>query len=96
MTRPVRGAFTLLSLAALLGGCVAPMTTREAQQIASTRLNKYCRGHCGAVTMARTQKIKDRWLVDFEAPQEKFTVIVETDGNSKVTAWDKSRDASGQ
>jgi very-short-patch-repair endonuclease len=46
--------------------------------------------------MARTQKIKDRWLVDFEAPQEKFTVIVENDGNSKVTAWDKSRDASSQ
>jgi hypothetical protein len=65
------------------------MTTREAQQIASTRLNKYCRGHCGAVTMARTQKIKDRWLVDFEAPREKFTVTVENDGNSKVTAWAK-------
>ena len=96
MTGPARGAFTLLCLAGLLGGCAAPMTTREAQQIATTRLNKYCRGHCGTVTMARTQKIKNRWLVDFEAPQEKFTVIVENDGNSKVTAWDKSREASGQ
>jgi len=86
----------LLLAVPVLAGCVAPMTTREAQQIASTRLNKYCRGHCGTLTMARTQKIKDRWLVDFEAPQEKFTVIVENDGNSKVTAWDKSRDASGQ
>ena len=86
---PFWGAFALLSVAALLGGCVAPMTTREAQQIASTRLNKYCRGHCGTLTMARTQKIKDRWLVDFDAPQEKFTVIVENDGNSKVTAWSK-------
>jgi len=65
------------------------MTTREAQQIASTRLNKYCHGRCGTLTLARTQKIKDRWLVDFEAPQEKFTVIVENDGNSKVTAWAK-------
>ena len=89
MIRPVLGAFAFVSVAALLGGCAAPMTTREAQQIASTRLNKYCRGHCGTVTMARTQKIKDRWLVDFEAPQEKFTVIVENDGNSKVTAWQK-------
>ena len=86
---PLRGAFILLCLAALLGGCVAPMTTREAQQIASTRLNKYCHGRCGTLTLARTQKIKDRWLVDFEAPQEKFTVIVENDGNSKVTAWAK-------
>ncbi|HEY8253440.1 MAG TPA: hypothetical protein VIG39_02310 [Rhizomicrobium sp.] len=83
-----------MSVAAMLGGCVAPMTTREAQQIASTRLNKYCRGHCGTLTMARTQKIKDRWLVDFEAAREKFTVIVENDGNSKVTIWDKSRGAS--
>jgi very-short-patch-repair endonuclease len=72
------------------------MTTREAQQIASNRLNKYCRGHCGTLTIAGTQKIKGRWLVDFEAPQEKFTVIVENDGNSKVTVWDKSRDASSQ
>jgi very-short-patch-repair endonuclease len=86
---PARGAFALMSVAALLGGCVAPMTTREAQTIASSRLNKYCRGRCGTVTMARTQKIKDRWLVDFEAPQEKFTVIVENDGNSKVTVWSK-------
>jgi very-short-patch-repair endonuclease len=46
--------------------------------------------------MARTQKIKSRWLVDFEAPRQKFTVIVEDDGNAKVTVWDKSRDASGQ
>jgi hypothetical protein len=87
--QPVRGGFAFLSVAALLGGCVSPMTTREAQQIASSRVNKYCRGRCGAVTMAHTQKIKDRWLVDFEAPREKFTVIVENDGNSKVTIWSK-------
>jgi hypothetical protein len=65
------------------------MTTREAQQIASDRLTKYCRGHCGAVTLGHTQKIKNRWLVDFDAPRERFTVIVEGDGNSKVTAWAK-------
>lgn len=65
------------------------MTTREAQSIAGERLTKYCNGRCGTVTLARTQRIKDRWLVDFEAPRQKFTVIVETDGNSKVTAWDK-------
>jgi len=39
--------------------------------------------------MGGVQKIKDRWLVDFEAPREKFTVIVENDGNSKVTIWSK-------
>jgi hypothetical protein len=88
VTSAGRGAAASLAVL-FLAGCAAPMTTREAQQIASTRLNKYCRGRCGNVTMAGTQKIKDRWLVDFEAPREKFTVIVENDGNSKVTAWAK-------
>ena len=41
-------------------------TTREAQEIAATRIQKYCAGHCGAVTLAHTQKIKKRWLVDFD------------------------------
>ena len=96
MIRSFRGLFVLVSSSAALGGCFAPMTSREAQDIANTRLTKYCGGHCGAVALAGTQKIKDRWLVDFDAPRHKFTVIVENDGNSKVTVWDKSRDASGQ
>jgi len=66
------------------------MTTREAQGIARERLVKYCSGRCGAVTLAHTQKIKDRWLVDFEAPRQSFTVTVEDDGNAKVTVWDKA------
>jgi hypothetical protein len=86
----------LIMAAAALAGCIAPMTTQEAQDIAHTRLTKYCNSRCGALTLAHTQKIKDRWLVDFEAPRQKFTVIVEDDGNARVTAWDKSRDASGQ
>ena len=86
----------LIMAAAALAGCIAPMTTREAQDIAHARLTKYCNSRCGALTLAHTQKIKDRWLVDFEAPRQKFTVIVEDDGNAKVTVWDKSRDASGQ
>jgi hypothetical protein len=65
------------------------MTTREAQTIARERVVKYCNGHCGALALARTQKIKDRWLVDLDDPRHKFTVIVEDDGNSKVTVWDK-------
>ena len=88
MTVPPRGSLIAIAIFTL-AGCVAPMTTREAQGIAQQRLVKYCNGRCGAFTLARTQKIKDRWLVDFEAPQEKFTVIVENDGNSKVTVWSK-------
>jgi len=65
------------------------MTTREAQDIARERIVKYCSGRCGALTLAHTQKIKSRWLVDYEAPRQKFTVIVEDDGNSRVTVWNK-------
>ena len=65
------------------------MTTREAQDIANTQVTRYCGGHCGALTLGRTQKIKNRWLVDLDAPRQKFTVIVENDGNTKLTAWDK-------
>jgi hypothetical protein len=78
-----------LLAALLLSGCIGPVTTREAQEIASTRLKKYCQGRCGAVALAHTQKIKNRWLVDFDGPRQKFTVIVEDDGNSRVTTWNK-------
>ncbi|HET7086855.1 MAG TPA: hypothetical protein VFI23_18955 [Rhizomicrobium sp.] len=83
-----RGAFFAIA-AMLLCGCVAPMTAREAQTLAHERVVKYCGGHCGALALAHTQKIKSRWLVDIEAPRQKFTVIVEDDGNSQVTVWDK-------
>ena len=89
MIPPLRGSFIVITIAAL-AGCVAPMTTREAQGVARERLVKYCNGRCGAVTLGHTQKIKSRWLVDFEAPRQKFTVIVENNGNAKVTVWDKT------
>ena len=76
-------------IAVLLSGCITPMTTREAQDIAHERIAKYCSGRCGALTLAHTQKIKSRWLVDYEAPRQKFMVIVEDDGNSKLTVWNK-------
>ena len=83
-----RGILTAIA-AVSLSGCIAPMSTREAQDIAHERLVKYCQGRCGALTLSGTQKIKSRWLVDFDAPRQKFTVIVEDDGNSKVTIWNK-------
>ena len=79
----------MLLTCTLLAGCFAPMSTREAQSIASERLTRFCGGKCGAITMGRTQRIKSRYLVDFDAPRQRFTVIVENDGNAKVTAWAK-------
>jgi hypothetical protein len=60
MTSPI-GGFILIVAAAGLAGCISPMSTREAEDIAHARLDKYCAGRCGAVTLAHTQKIKDRW-----------------------------------
>ena len=85
------GGATIFLTCASLAGCFAPMTMREAQSVASESLTKYCAGKCGAVTLGRTQRIKSRYLVDFEAPQQRFTVIVENDGNTKITAWDKGK-----
>ena len=85
----IRTAFIAITLS-LLSGCIAPVQQVEAQQIAQQRVDKYCRGRCGALTLAHTQKIKDRWLIDFDGPRHKFTVTVEDNGNAKVQVWDKS------
>ena len=86
-----REAGTVLLIASMtLSGCFAPVQQIEAQQIAQQRLNRYCRDRCGALVLAHTQKIKDRWLVDFDGPRQKFTVTVEGDGNARVDAWDKT------
>ena len=89
MRLPFGGAFIVIAASLAVSGCITPMSTQEAQQIAGKRLSRYCNGHCGTVTMARTQTIKNRWLVDFEDPRHKFTVTVEDDGNSSVTTWNK-------
>ena len=47
MKLPVAGALLAVTV---LGGCIAPVAQREAQQIATTRLDKYCRGRCGTYT----------------------------------------------
>jgi hypothetical protein len=75
--------------AGLLAGCMAPLSAVEARDIATVRMTKYCNGHCDAYGWSDTQRIKDRWLVNFESPAHKFTVIVERNGNAKVTTWDK-------
>ena len=87
MKLPVWGAFIAVGL---LSGCFAPVAQREAQAIAFKEVNRYCHNACGPLVQGRTQKIKDRWLVDLDGPRQKFTVTVETDGNYKVDAWDKS------
>jgi hypothetical protein len=88
MITPLRGLYILV-IGMALSGCIAPINAREARDIAHTRLDKYCGGRCGQLAWSNTQKIKRRWLVDFDGQNQKYTVIVEGDGNSKVTVWDK-------
>jgi hypothetical protein len=88
VTAPFRG-LNILVVSIALSGCIAPITAREARDIAHERLNKYCGGRCGQLAWSNTQKVKKRWLVDFDSKGQKYTVIVENDGNSRVTVWDK-------
>jgi hypothetical protein len=88
VTAPLRGLFIFI-LGTALSGCIAPITAREARDIAHERLDKYCKGSCGTLAWNNTQKIKKRWLVDFDGQHQKYTVIVEADGNSNVTVWEK-------
>ena len=88
MIPPFRG-LPVAILCMAVTGCAAPMNAREARDIAHTRLDKYCKGRCGTLAWNNTQKLNMRWLVDFDGQRQKFTVIVEEDGNSNVTIWDK-------
>jgi hypothetical protein len=50
---------------------------------------KYCGKRCGAYTLSKSQKINERWLVDYDAPRHKFTVTVEGNGSTSVDVWNK-------
>lgn len=75
---------------ALLGGCFAPVSLHEAQSIARMQVTRYCHARCGPLTLTHSQKIKGRWLIDLDSGARTFTVTVESDGNAKVDAWDKT------
>ena len=88
------GLFLLIVLLApaSLSGCAAPMSQREAVQLASVSIRKYCgpRAECASLRLGRVQKINDRWLVQFETSADAYGVAVNADGNTDITVWDKS------
>ena len=80
-------SFSLL----LLAGCAAPMSQREAELLASHSLRSFCAtSPCGAARLVKSQKLKGRWLVDFDAPGGLYTVAVDSTGNTNVSVWDKN------
>jgi hypothetical protein len=78
-----------------LAGCAAPLSQREAVGIANTSLLKFCDRHggCPQLRLAHAQKIKDRWLIEYDAAANRYGVAVDDDGNTDVSVWDKNSGA---
>jgi hypothetical protein len=75
----------------IVTGCVGPMRQGEAQVYAAASLRKFCRDQpCGTFHLVAAQKLKGRWLVDYESPSGKYTVAVDAGGNTQISVWDKS------
>jgi hypothetical protein len=90
VTAAFRGTALFLCLPAL-AGCIAPLGQREAETRASRSLRNFCQAQaCGAAHLVKAEKIKNRWLVDFETPTGLYTVTVDQGGNTDVSIWDKN------
>lgn len=75
----------------VLAGCAAPMGQREAQTRAGRSLREFCSSApCGPARLVKAQKLKDRWLVDFETATGIYTVAVDRGGETQVSVWDKT------
>ncbi len=67
------------------------MRQREAESRASRSLQTFCQNKaCGPARLVKTEKIKNRWLVDFETLGGLYTVAVDPGGNTDVSVWDKN------
>jgi hypothetical protein len=87
---PVRAGM-LLVCGVWLAGCASPMNQREAEVRANRSLNNFCRqAACGTPKLIKAQKLKSRWLVDFETQAGLYTVMVDQGGNTQVSVWDKN------
>ncbi len=75
----------------MLAGCASQMGQREAEVRANHSLNDFCRtAACGPAKLIKAQKLKDRWLVDFETQAGLYSVTVDQGGNTQVSVWDKN------
>jgi hypothetical protein len=93
--RPTR-ASVLVVLAFAVAACAGPMTLREAKERAQDRMTRYCDGKCAAMQLTGAQKIKDRWLVDFDTAARKYTIAVDEGGNTQLSIWDKAQGAAAR
>ena len=81
-----------------LAGCAGTMSQADAVRVAGRSLTKFCRtrSDCRPVRFAHAQKIKDRWLIEYDSPLNVFGVAVEEDGNTDVSVWDKKSGGPGR
>jgi hypothetical protein len=88
MSRPIWGA---VIFPVLLLGCAAPMTLADAKHTADREVTRFCRqkGDCGKLLQTRAQRVKDRWLVDYDSNGRVLTVAVDDDGNARLDIWNK-------
>lgn len=67
------------------------MGQREAELRAGRSLAEFCRqAPCGSPRLVKTQKLRTRWLVDYETPRGLYTVAVDQGGQTQVSVWDKN------
>jgi hypothetical protein len=91
----IGAGISLLTILAV-GGCAAPISQREAVGLANTSLLKFCnqRGGCPQLRVAHAQKIRGRWLIEYDAAVNRYGVAVDDDGNTDVSVWEKSAGAA--
>jgi hypothetical protein len=91
MTRPARGAIFLISFA-ILAGCTPVLTQRQALNYATARLNRFCTesGPCEPRQISGAQRLKQGWLIDFDAASARYGVMVHDNRVTEVSVWKKS------
>src|ERR1700722_19655244 len=97
MIRPVRGAtfkFLLPALACclMLAGCAHVLNQRLALTYATARLNRFCTesGPCEPRKLIGAQRLKQGWLIDFDAASARYGVLVHDNRVTEVSVWKKS------
>jgi hypothetical protein len=91
MNLAVRGGLAGFALLAL-GGCLAPMSQREAQGYGALSMRNYCAETlpCRSYRLVKAQHLGDGWMLDYESDRAKYGVMVHKNGVSEVSVWNKS------
>ena len=96
MIRPVRGATIILVCSAvlaslILAGCATVLSQRQALTYATAGLNRFCAetGPCEPRQISGAQRLKQGWLIDFDAPNTRYGVMVHDNRVTEVSVWKK-------